>query len=235
MNSPFTTYNTQQIQRTKKEANREDWLRFRREAGLGASEIAGILGLAPWKNKTPLSVYLDKIGEGTPCETSLAMAVGTELEDLVAREFTKKTGLEVRNFNTTLVDPVNHIVGDVDRLVVPQGEAVASVGMYPRTDALLECKTHGGEIWDEVPAEYLSQVQTYMWLTGCTRAYVACLFFLPFGGKAVEVYTVERDDATIEAIKACAKSFWENNVLKRVAPLATSNEEVARKDRKSVV
>ncbi|HEY3692092.1 MAG TPA: YqaJ viral recombinase family protein [Pseudonocardiaceae bacterium] len=68
------------------------WLSARRD-GLGASDIAGVLGLSPWT--TQLRVYLDKLGLAAPVEMNPAMEWGIRLEDAVATKFADDSGLEV--------------------------------------------------------------------------------------------------------------------------------------------
>lgn len=76
------------------QTSRLEWLRHR-QAGIGGSDAAAVLGLSRWKS--PLDVWLDKTKEITESgEQSEAAYWGSVLEDIVAAEFSKRTGLAVR-------------------------------------------------------------------------------------------------------------------------------------------
>ncbi|HEC61285.1 MAG TPA: hypothetical protein ENI27_03415 [bacterium] len=75
-----------------------EW-RQKRAYSIGASEAGAIMSLNPYKS--PLDVYLEKTGEKQPDEENLAMTIGTFMEPLARRLFTKETGLEVRQDNQT--------------------------------------------------------------------------------------------------------------------------------------
>uniref|UniRef100_UPI00193103D1 YqaJ viral recombinase family protein n=1 Tax=Caenibacillus caldisaponilyticus TaxID=1674942 RepID=UPI00193103D1 len=77
-----------------KEMSHDEWLRERRK-GIGGSDAAAILGLNKWKS--PIQVYMEKIGEIESDVSSEAAYWGHVLEDVVAREFSKRTGKKVRN------------------------------------------------------------------------------------------------------------------------------------------
>ena len=76
---------------------------YDRGSGLGASDAPAVLGISPWV--TPLQLFEEKTGRGVEQDENLAMAVGTALEPVVLREFTKRTGLEVSNFQERVIDP----------------------------------------------------------------------------------------------------------------------------------
>lgn len=92
---------------------RLDWLKGR-QTGIGGSDVAAILGLSKWK--TPLDVYLAKTGE-VDHEQSQAAYFGTILEDIVAKEFSKRTGLKVQKVNQQLSKNV-WMHANLDRAVV---------------------------------------------------------------------------------------------------------------------
>ena len=49
--------------------NRQEWLKARR-AGIGGSDVSAIAGLNKWKS--PVAVYLDKVGEAPEDEAGEA-------------------------------------------------------------------------------------------------------------------------------------------------------------------
>lgn len=182
-----------------------EWLK-ERQRGIGGSDVGAILGVNKWK--TPFEVYLEKTEEITEVkETPEAAYWGTELEELVAKEFSKRTGKKVRRDSRHLVHPkYPFMVANIDRRVV--GE-----------NSILECKTANqflAKEWDgdEVPASYILQCQHYMSVTGAEKCYIACLI----GGQRFIYKEIPRDNELIEMIIAAEKEFWENHVEKRIPP-----------------
>lgn len=209
---------------------REEWLDQRR-AGLGGSDIGAILGLS--KFKTPVDVWLEKTGRSAGQDESLQMRFGTYAEDFVAQEYSKKTGRAVQRFTTMLHHPTAPLLGNVDRLIVPEGAKVASHKGEIRTDRGLECKTAsafatlndaewGEEGTDQVPASYLVQVATYMALTNCPHWDLAVLF----GNQELRIYNLRRDRELEEEIIARADEWWNRYVVADVAPEPTCLADV---------
>jgi putative phage-type endonuclease len=200
------------------QTEREAWLAERRK-GIGGSDVAGIMGLSPWA--TPVTVWLDKTGRAAPKEETEAMRIGTELEDFVARRYTMETGRTVQRYNTMLHDGC--LLGNLDRLVVKEGEKVASHKQEIRTDTLLECKTSSRE-WDYgVPVYYQTQVQHYMGL--CPALKVADVAVLFLGKKHFEVFRVERDQKVIDYIQRVLREWWERHVVNDEMPKPTSEAD----------
>ncbi len=185
---------------------REEWLAERRK-GVGGSDAAAILGISPWR--TAVDVWLDKTGRKPPQEETEAMRIGTELEDFVARRYCEAHGRTVQRYNKMLRRGV--LLGNLDRLVVPDGGKVASHMGEIRTDTLLECKTSSRDWADGVPLYYQTQVQHYMGLDERLRhADVAVLFL---GHKHFATYRVERDDEAIRIMAERLTAWWRRYVL----------------------
>lgn len=204
-----------QVLLATKDLSREEWLRARM-AGIGGSDVSAIAGLN--KYKSPMGVYLDKIGE-SPIEdiTSEAAYFGTLLEDVVAQEFTKRTGMKVRNRFAILQHPKHpYMLANVDRMIVGKKEG-------------LECKTASeylkGE-WegDEVPTPYLLQIQHYMAVTGYYAWWIAVLL----GGNKFIFKRIERDEEIIEYLIKLEGDFWANHVIKRNPPEFDGSEASSR-------
>lgn len=184
--------------------DRNQWLK-ERQRGLGGSDCGTILGVNKWKS--PFQLYLEKTGEYVEEIDNEFIYFGNLLEDLVAEEFSKRSGKKVRRNNHMLVHPeYDFMFANLDRVVV--GER-----------ALLECKTtsaYNKDQWegDNVPATYLCQVQHYLAVTGYEKAYIAVLI----GGNNFVWKEIPRDEELIEMIIEREKDFWENHVLANVAP-----------------
>lgn len=174
---------------------REEWLALRRKS-IGGSDAAGIIGLSRWSS--PYTVWADKTGRIPDKPDTEAMRIGRDLEDYVARRWCEATGKRCRRKNVILYNrlyPFAH--ADIDREVI--GE-----------DAGLECKTTSAlnvrKFRDvEFPEEYYAQCVHYLAVTGFSRWYLAVLVF----GRGFYVYTLERDQAEIEALMQAERTFWQ--------------------------
>ncbi|MDF0480248.1 YqaJ viral recombinase family protein [Vagococcus sp. PNs007] len=184
---------------------REEWLADRQK-GLGGSDVATVLGLN--KYKSAFQLWLEKIGEFVPGELESEAAYwGTELEEVVAKEFSFRTDKKVRRRNMVFEHPnYPFLRANIDRDVV--GE-----------NAILECKTASAYLakdWedDEIPAQYICQVQHYMNVLDCEFAYIAVLI----GGQRFVWKRIERDQELIDIIIQRCTEFWQVNVCQNVAP-----------------
>ena len=154
-------------------SERIEWLR-ERQKGVGGSDVAAILGLSHYK--TPLDVFNDKINEPVDHPTSDAAHFGTILEEVIAKEFSERTGMKVQR----ITSPISHNrvgrrgqIGDaigwaranIDRAIVrPEiaknvrhasqcsqstREKLFRRGLILTTDAILECKTASSFVADQ--------------------------------------------------------------------------------------
>ncbi len=194
-----------------KDMTHDQWLASRK-AGIGGSDAAAIAGLNKWQS--PIGVYYDKISEGTGDQLpSEAAYFGNVLEEIVAEEFSKRTGLKVRKCNAILQHPdYPWMLANVDRLIV--GE-----------DLGLECKTASEYLkkeWEdeEIPASYLIQCQHYMAVTGYKAWWIAVLI----GGNKFTYKKIERDEDIIQYLIDIEKDFWLNHVDKKSPPMFDGSE-----------
>lgn len=184
--------------------NREEWLKARMQ-GIGGSDAAAIAGLNKWKS--PIGVYLDKVGQAPEDTAGEAAYWGNVMEDIVAQEFSRRTGLKVRKRNAILKHPEHSfMLANVDRLIVGAREG-------------LECKTASEylkDLWEgeEIPASYLLQCQHYMAVTGYKAWHIAVLI----GGNKFVYKKVERDEELIKYLTDIEKNFWEEHVMKEIPP-----------------
>ncbi|TCJ87988.1 UNVERIFIED_ORG: putative phage-type endonuclease [Anoxybacillus amylolyticus] len=179
-----------------------EWLRLRQK-GIGGSDAAAIAGLN--KYKSPIQVYYEKVEGVKESVPSEAAYWGTILEDIVAQEFSRRTGLKVRRRNAILRHPeYPFMIANIDRLVV--GE-----------DAGLECKTASEYLKDEwvegekIPDQYFIQCQHYMAVTGRSRWYIAVLI----GGNKFRWDVIERDEGIIRYLIEIESEFWQRVIEKR--------------------
>ena len=182
-----------------------EWLAARQK-GIGGSDAGAILGLNKWR--TPLDVYLDKTGQAAPIEDNAPMYWGRQLEDIVAQEYSIRTGNKIEEIKEILVHPkYDFVLANLDRNLIGR-------------KGILECKTAarsfgwGEDGSDQVPESYLAQVMHYMAVTGSEFADVAVLI----GGNDFRIYHIERDNEVIDMIMDRENTFWHEHVLAKVAP-----------------
>lgn len=192
--------------------NRDEWHKIR-SRGIGGSDVSAILGFNPWRS--PVEVWEEKTGraESKDNESNVCF-VGSWLEECAAQLYTKETGRRVQKFEYTLSDGV--FQGNVDRLVIPDGEESAAVEDKITTPILLECKTTSEWKWDEVPLYYQAQVQHYMGLIPDSTACDVAVIYKPNTG--FEVFRIQRDDSVISSMRAYLKEWWNEHVIKGIPP-----------------
>ncbi|QPQ33350.1 YqaJ viral recombinase family protein [Lysinibacillus sp. JNUCC 51] len=172
---------------------------------MGGSDVGAIMGLNQYKSA--YQVFLEKTGQYYEEVDNEAVYFGNALVDFVAQEFAKRTGKKVRRLNKMLIHPEHDfMLANLDRVVV--GER-----------AVLQCNTaseYPKDGWEgeEIPASYLCQVHHYLAVTGFEKAYIAVLV----GGNKFIWKEIERDEEFIQILIDREKDFWENHVLKDVAP-----------------
>lgn len=186
------------IYTSTKDMSREQWLEHRRMS-IGGSDAATILGLNPYNS--PYSLWCEKTGKVIPEDISdkEAVRLGNDLESYAADRWMEATGKKVRKCNSIIRNPDFPFAhANVDRLVV--GE-----------DAGVELKTSSS--WDvakqcrdgKYPDRYYAQSVHYLMLTGAARWHVGVLCF----GVGFFEFTIERNQAEIDALASAEKAFWE--------------------------
>lgn len=179
--------------------DRLEWLALRK-AGVGSSDSAAACGVHPYM--TPLELYTEKLGPPEDIDNK-AMYWGRVLEDVVAREFCLGTGWKVQKSNFVLKSIDHpHMLANLDRVIVGQGKG----------PGILEIKTAGqfmANEWgpdgsDEVPEEYIIQVQHQFAVTGYDWGVLAVLI----GGRDYRTYPMRRNEDMIEDIIALTQEFW---------------------------
>ncbi len=183
---------------------REDWLEARK-IGIGGSDVAMLTGHSKYGG--PLTVYMDKMGPSSPSEESEPAYWGNVLEDVVAREFAKRTGLKVRRQNKIFRHPeYPWMIANIDRAIIGQNKG-------------LECKTASAYLskeWkdDELPNAYYDQIQHYIAVMGWESCWVAALI----GGNKFDHKEVVRNDRHIDALIEIEAEFWHNHIEAQTPP-----------------
>jgi putative phage-type endonuclease len=189
-----------------------------RKNGLGGSDIAAILGLSPYK--TPIAVYLEKIGETQESKPNKYMTVGNYLEPAIIKMYEDDRACKVISIDTLIDKDHPFLIGNVD-------------GKQENKNIIVEVKTaRKNKNWgepgtNEIPAEYLCQVAHYAYLANCEKVDIAVLFV---DSRDYVVYTYERNEQLEKIIRERAINFWNNHVIARVVPDVTNADDLIFKE-----
>ncbi len=187
-----------------KELTHQDWLAVR-NTGIGGSDAAAACGLNPYMSM--LELWLIKTGRQNPDLSDGLMENaysplywGKELEPLIAKYYTAKTGNKVRRVNAVLQHP------DPDKSFML---ANLDYAVNKSEVGVLEIKTtgeHGAKLWKHgVPLYVTCQVQHQLAVTGKSLAHVCVLIC----GHEARVYEIKRDELIINQLINQERRFCE--------------------------
>jgi putative phage-type endonuclease len=188
---------------------------------IGSSDAATILGISPWK--TPLQLYLEKVGEA-PRETEeanlKAKTRGKRLEPYIMDMLREEHGIEIIDRNVIRHDaelPFLRAEIDAERML-PSGwrGSIEAKTVHP-----FKLKEWGDEDTDQIPVWYTAQAMHGMMITDRDHTLFAVLI-----GDDLRLYRVERDPEIIIALRQKEIDFWNNHVLARVPPPPTTVKDV---------
>jgi putative phage-type endonuclease len=200
--------------------NREDWLEQRQQMGVGGSESASILGLSPYSCSA--QVFYEKLGLASKRHTSLAMIIGNEDEDKIARLWSF--------YDPNIgVDSIasNYEAGNVIRKPMKLSRIITNA-KYPflfanpdrlfkqgKNRAVLEIKTINhweAQKWESgVPIHYIIQIQHYMLVCEVKYAELAILE----SNSKIDVIPFEASREIQERIVEKVGSFWNDLIEAR--------------------
>lgn len=175
--------------------NHEEWKELRSHY-IGGSDAAAVVGLNSFSS--PYALWAEKTGKVPGFEGNLATEVGTYLEEFVAQKFAAETGKKVRKCNQSFFNSdYPFAIANIDREIV--GE---DAGLEIKTTSEMNLRKFRG---GEYPENYYCQCVHYMAITGKKRWYLAVLV----GNREFMWFTIERDEAEIEALMTAEKLFWD--------------------------
>ena len=191
----------------------EDWLEYRK-LGIGGSDASVVCGISRYKS--PVELWMEKTDQLPAQESGEAAYWGTQLEALVRTEFTKRTGIEVKQIKQLLQsEEYPFMLANLD-------------GVCEHPDfgpVIFEAKTasayKAGEWEDTIPDEYTLQIQHYMAVTGYAGAYIAVLI----GGNIFRWKFIERDEELISMLVELEADFW--NHVQDVTPPPLDGSEAS--------
>lgn len=193
--------------------SREEW-EASRASHIGASEVAVILGVSPYKSA--FTLWHEKKGLVPVGESGIAARVGLALEPLLTEFYEQQEGIEV-------LDPGPYTVFEHPAYpwfrCTPDRILMASDGRIVRA---VELKTIGEYVAKQLrdgepPLGYQVQLQAQMEILGCGFGDLACLI----GNRKFEVFHFSRHDRLIEQMLRAVREFWD--LLQGDEPPPTDN------------
>lgn len=195
----------------------DEWLSYRR-TGIGGSDVAAICGMSRYSS--PMSVYMDKLGDLPPLEDNPRMKAGRMLEAVIADWFAEETGYKVQKQNA-IFQHRDHpfMLANIDRWL-------------PGLNAGLEIKNTSEYCKDDwagttAPTEYILQANHYMAVTNAERYFIAVLI----GGWDFQWRVIERDEDLINNLITIESEFWNGNVLAKIPPSFSHQDTDLLKER----
>ena len=168
-----------------------EWLELRRQ-GLGASDMAAVMGVSPYK--TPYQLWAEKTGATTEQKVGDAARRGVILEDAVGLYYEQERGVKLRKSNG-IVRLKKHprIMASLDRTIVGESKGI------------VEIKTSASPRWSmwPVPPEVQVQVTVQMGIVGAEWCDVVALL----GGLVFKIERVQFDPLLWAEIQRAAMLF----------------------------
>lgn len=207
--SPFEVYmekrSIEELENNKIESNTEE--NSKSEDGVNKE-----ISLNNIANDGNTSININKV-----TKASEAAYWGETLKEIIAKEFSIRTGKKIRKCNKYLADEeYPFMIGAAQRRVVSE-------------NSILMCKTANtflGKQWDgeEIPPSYMLQSQHYMRVYKADKCYIGALI----GGQKFVLKEIPRDEELISMIIEAEKDFWINHVEKAVPPIIDGSEAVRK-------
>lgn len=170
-----------------------EWQEWRSK-GIGASDVAAIFGVSPYKTKRDLWFEKSGLGEADDEDRSYIFQRGHETEAEIREMFAKHTKIEMR--------PTCFENEEI---------FLASLDGYDKSHGILEAKLVGKEALQkaaagEIPEHHSIQIQAQLFASESDKAF--------WGGRAPKVkdgvvVEIGRNEAMIKKIRAEGLKFWE--------------------------
>jgi predicted phage-related endonuclease len=189
-------------------AYRERWL-TERQSGLGGSDVAVLLGFI--KGKGPWHVFEDKHGRGRDFDSE-AMEFGREMEEPIARVFSRRTGIPLVTPPGMYVNNARPwMIGNVDRLALDAdtGEVVGPFEAKNRTE-------WQRDEWEQDEAPDAPQIQNlwYQGVGGWRGGYVAACV----GGNKLRWHKVRRREDLVQHLVEWTGDWWQRHIVEGEEP-----------------
>jgi putative phage-type endonuclease len=181
-----------------------------RKKSLGASDMAAILGISPYKSA--YDVWLEKTDKLPPEQeiNNDAIEAGNRFERGVLSWAQQSLGPLRRNVYLKADSLPIHAI--LDARVVKDGTPVEAktAGLFSPLSG-----EWGMEHTDQIPDAYLVQVQVQMLCSGKDMAFLAAFL----GGRGFQMYDIPINVDLQDIIKVKAVEFWDKHVVADVPPV----------------
>ena len=202
--------------------DRAEWLTARKD-GIGASEVATVVGLNPWE--TPYQLWRRKVGLDAPKQENFAMKAGHYLEDAVAQFWADETGNEIIKAS---VEDFMFIDETKPYLRVSPDRTYWLKGTPKNDDnkGILECKTTQMSIdAEDLPKRWFVQVQMNLGVAGYQYGSLAWLTAgREFGYKDL-AFVPDFYAWLVEEVDR----FWIDNIQGKQEPTAANVQDILLK------
>jgi putative phage-type endonuclease len=179
-------------------ASHDEWL-LGRGRGIGASDVATILHLNPWKS--PYTLYYEKRGELPAVESTIPMQLGHYLEPFIDRlyqEETHRTTVDLGDYTVVSHPDFPWLRCTPDRVVLDESP-----------QRLVELKSIGEHaaksLGEDGDIKHQVQVQIQMACLGMEQGDIAALV----AGRDFRIFPVARHDRFLAVAIAKCQEFWE--------------------------
>jgi predicted phage-related endonuclease len=178
----------------------------RRMKGIGGSDISAIMGVNPWKS--PLDVYLDKVGESEPIPDNFPMRLGRAMEVTLRQSYNELHDVE--------------IVFSGDAMMIFEDGI-----FYHHPDGIAGYDADGSQhLWEAKsssrysawkngpPIEVVMQCQWGLFLSGLPK----CVISLSLGSREYREFEILPDQKMQKEMMVAAHLFWMDHVEKKIPP-----------------
>ncbi|MEQ8770357.1 MAG: YqaJ viral recombinase family protein [Phycisphaerales bacterium] len=194
-----------------------------RTRGIGASEVAAVLGLDQYR--TPFDVWADKTGRGPVDDENEAMWWGSRFEPVILDRAERDLGTIARP--DANADPESAEAGHFAHPIAPMFAHVdGMLGTMEAGAAVVEAKaTSLSDGWgepgtDEVPDRVLLQVTAQMICSGSEEAYVARLMLDKWGDR-FSIFRVGLNGDLAHHVVGQISDWWERHIVGDTPPEIT--------------
>lgn len=193
-----------------------------RQSGIGGSDIAAVLGLSRYK--TPLDIYLAKTAPEAQQENAEHLYWGHALEAPIINRFREETGFAVQPQPPTARHPQHEwAIANADALITGADGKPEGI-LEIKTSSAFKSREWGADDTDEIPLEYIAQVQWYMGIFDVDYGYLAVLI----GGNRYKHYRLNLDRELFAAMLEKARAFWHGHILAGIPPEPQNSDDVQR-------
>lgn len=188
--------------------------RLARRHVVGSSDAAAVCGLDP--HRDALAVYLEKVHDLEPEETSEAMDEGNAFEGAILEIAAKRLGVEIQR-DVHAVGPETFLAANIDAVVVAPDKLVRA--FEAKKSAYGHLFVQPGT--DQVPDWILAQCAHYMGCLPSLELVYVPVLLARFGRTQVETFEAPRDPELVEVVREACINFWRRHVVPRVPPEPT--------------